>query len=253
MMRDPAVKIPEVSHGGHRDEESAVSHPVVGRQRHMFIDLYRSAVILLMLEGHFIRTVLKTELQQTPIYQFHDFFHGLSAPAFLFGAGLTFVISTRRRWTLYHHWDPPLARRVQRLLFILLLALVLHLPYLSFRRILIDGTTADYLQLFQCDVLNCIGVGLLLLHTLVFFFKTEARFYGLVLTTTAIVCFLTPLMWDINFLNTLPAAIAQLLNGQHGSHFRFSLTWDSCLPESLSRGNFWSPRSAMRSAPLCAA
>ncbi len=187
-------------------------------ERFLFIDLYRSAVILLMLEGHTFRTFLPKTAQQSPLFQFHEFFHGLSAPAFLFGAGLTFVISTRRRWEEYHHWGPPLARRVKRLILVLLLGLAIHLPYFSFRKIVADGTTADYLQLFQCDVLHCIGLGLLALHGLVFLFKTESRFYGLVLSAIVSVCFLTPLVWDADF-SSFPPALSQLMSGAHASPF----------------------------------
>src|SRR5208283_1048003 len=167
-------------------------------QRHVFIDVYRSAVILLMLEGHTFRTFLPRELQQTSLFQFHEFVHGLSAPAFLFGAGLTFVISTRKRWEEFHHWGIPLARRMKRIALIILLGLAMHLPFFSLRKIIIDGTISDNLQLFQCDVLQCIGVGLLLLHCLVFFFKRESRFYGLVVSAVVTVCFLTPLLWNVD-------------------------------------------------------
>ncbi len=190
------------------------SHP-----RHLFIDLFRSGAILLMLEGHVLRMLVPLSVQQSGWFMIHEIFHGLSAPAFLFGAGLTFVISTRKRWEHYHHWGPPLARRVRRLLFVILLGLFLHLPYFSFRKIALDGSQSDILQLFQCDVLLCIGIGLLTLHGLVFFFKTERRFYGLVLATILAACLLTPLVWDIDFLRYFPVPIAQLANSMHGSPF----------------------------------
>jgi threonine/homoserine/homoserine lactone efflux protein len=188
-------------------------------ERHLFIDLYRTGVILLMLEGHTFRTFLPAPLQTTQLFQFHEFIHGLSAPAFLFGAGLTFIISTRRRWEEYHHWGAPLARRVRRLLLVLFLGFAIHLPYFSIRKVVLDATASDYLQLFQCDVLHCIGLGLLALHGLVFFFKKESRFYGMVLSAIITVCFLTPLIWDIDPLPYLPAAAAQMVNGLHGSPF----------------------------------
>ncbi len=189
------------------------------KHRFIFIDLYRSAVILLMLEGHVLRTFLLPGIQRSDAFQLHEFLHGLSAPAFLFGAGLTFVISTRRRWEGYHHWGPPLSRRVRRLLLVFSLGLALHLPYFSARKIIIDGTLADQFQLFRFDVLHCIGVGLLALHALVFLFKTEVRFYGLVLATIVSVCFLTPLVWDIDFSRFLWPPLAQMFNGNHGSPF----------------------------------
>ena len=188
-------------------------------QRHLFIDLYRTAVILLMLEGHVVRAFLTPYLQQMWLFQNHEFFHGLSAPAFLFGAGMTFVISTRKRWEEYHQWGQPLARRVGRFLLVISLGLILHMPFFSIRKIIINGTTSDYLQLFQCDVLMCIGIGLLSLHAILSFFKNEKHFYALVLSVIIAVCFLTPFVWDIDFLRYLPLSIAQLMNSNHGSPF----------------------------------
>ncbi len=188
-------------------------------QRHLFIDLFRTAVILLMLEGHVIRAFLSPYLQQMSLFQHHEFFHGLSAPAFLFGAGMTFVISTRKRWEEYHHWGKPLARRIGRFFLILSLGLMLHLPFFSLRKIVTYGTTADYLQLFQSDVLTCIGIGLLSLHAILFFFKNEKHFYGLVTATIGAVCLLTPFVWDIDMLGYLPLSLAQLMNSSHGSPF----------------------------------
>ena len=45
----------------------------VPKQRYLFIDLYRSAVIFLMLEGHVFRTFLPLNAQQSPFFQFHEF------------------------------------------------------------------------------------------------------------------------------------------------------------------------------------
>ena len=172
-----------------------------------------------MLEGHVFRSLLSRDLQQSDLFQLHEFFHGLTAPAFLFGAGLTFVISTRKRWDEYHRWGEPVARRLRRYLLILALGLVVHLPFFSFRKIMVEGTTADLLQLFQSDVLACIGFGLMFLQALVFLFKSETRFYVTVSVITGQICVLTPLLWEIDFLNFLPLPAAQLLNGLHGSAF----------------------------------
>ncbi len=203
-----------------------------------------------MLEGHVFRTFLPSNIQQSPWFQIHEFFHGLSAPAFLFGAGLTFVISTRRRWEEYHHWDPPLAKRIRRLLLVILLGLALHLPYFSLRKILFEGTLTDYLQLFQFDVLHCIGIGLLSLHGLIFFFKYETRFYSLVIASIFIVCFTTPIVWDIDFLKFLSPSIAQMFNGFHGSPFPIFpyvgflyagviVSWEFLIAAECKRENFF--------------
>lgn len=193
--------------------------PTSPKTRYLFIDLYRGLVVLFMLEGHLFRELLHQDVIKSPLFQFHDLFHGISAPAFLFGSGLTFVLSTRKRWEDYHHWDPPFARRLGRILTILFLGYALHLPFLSAKKLITEGKFEHYLQLFQSDVLQCIGFGLLILHALLFFFKTERRFYGLVLSATVAVPLLTPLIWEIDFLNYYPAFIAQLLNNKYGSIF----------------------------------
>jgi hypothetical protein len=197
--------------------DSLLREPSQGR--YLFIDLYRSFVILLMLEGHLFRSLLPSSVQQSDAFQLHEFIHGLTAPAFLFGAGLTFVISTRKRWLSYHHWGQPLILRIRRFLLVIMLGCALHLPYFSLQKILNQGTPADIFQMFQFDVLHTIGIGLLSLHALIAFFRTESRFYGLVLTTIIAVCFLTPLVWDIDLIRLLPVPLAQMFNGNHGSPF----------------------------------
>ncbi len=189
------------------------------RGRYIFIDLYRSFVILLMLEGHLFRTLMPSGIQRSTFFQLHEFVHGLSAPAFLFGAGLTFVISTRKRWVSYHHLGNPLWRRVRRFILVVMIGYALHLPYFSLHKVMTSATAAEISQLFQCDVLHTIGIGLFSLHAVIFFFKKESRFYGLVLITIITVCFLTPLVWDIDFTRYLPLPLAQLINGDHGSPF----------------------------------
>lgn len=188
-------------------------------QRYVFIDLFRGAAVLFMLQGHAFRALLDPAIQQHPTYQLHEFFHGITAPAFLFGAGLTFVISTRKRWQEYHYFSPHLLRRVGRMLLVIGLGIALNLPYLSLRKIINEATLHEYLLLFRFDILHCIGVGLLILQALIFFFRTERRFYGLILVLTTSTILLTPLVWDVDFLSVVPPFIAQAFNASNGSPF----------------------------------
>lgn len=190
-----------------------------GAGRYLFIDLFRAIIILLMLEGHVVRQFLPADIQSTFAFFLHEVFHGITAPAFLFGAGLTFVISSHRRWTEFHHWSDELRRRLRRIAMIFLIGIFLHLPYFSFRKTLLEATPIDILVLFQSDVLTCISAGLLVLHLLLFFFKREDRFHGAVVTLMISVVLLTPVVWDIDFLHFTPVLFAQLSNSLHGSPF----------------------------------
>jgi hypothetical protein len=40
-----------------------------------------------MLEGHVLRELLTPDLKATQFFAFHEVFHGVTAPRFLFGAG----------------------------------------------------------------------------------------------------------------------------------------------------------------------
>lgn len=190
-----------------------------GGGRHLFIDLFRTLIILLMLEGHVLREFLPAEIQSTFAFWLHEIAHGITAPAFLFGAGLTFVISSHRRWSEFHRWSPDLERRLRRIVMIFLIGIFLHLPYFSFRKTLMEAGPRQILELFQSDVLTCIAAGLLILHAVLFFFKTEGRFHTAVVVLMAGVVLLTPIVWDIDFLHFTPAFLAQLSNNLHGSPF----------------------------------
>lgn len=172
-----------------------------------------------MLQGHSFRALLYSTAQVDQFYVMQELFHGLTAPVFLVGAGLTFVIATRARWEEYHRINPSLVRRVGRIFLVLGLGYLLHLPFFSLRKILGEATEANLLQLSQSDVLHCIGFGLLLLHLLIFFFRSQRRFYGLVLVATTAIPILTPLFWDIDFTRYYPPVVSQLLNSVHGSPF----------------------------------
>jgi hypothetical protein len=190
-----------------------------GQPRYLFIDLFRTLIIILMLEGHVLRQFLPPETRASFAFYLHEIIHGITAPAFLFGAGLTFVISSHRRWTEYHRWGDELERRLRRIVMIFFLGIFLHLPFFSFRKTLLEATTADILVLFQSDVLTCISAGLLFLHLILFFFRREDRFQGAVITSLIAIVLLTPIVWEVDFLHFTPVLLAQLSNSIHGSPF----------------------------------
>jgi len=189
------------------------------KPRVLFIDLFRTVIIILMLEGHVVRQFLAAGLRTADLFFLHEILHGITAPAFLFGAGLTFVISSHRKWTEYHRWGPELERRLRRIIMIFLLGIFLHLPFFSFRKTLLEATPRDLLVLFQSDVLTCISVGLLALHVLLLFFRREDRFQVVVIISLIVTVLVTPVVWEIDFLDYTPVLFAQLSNSLHGSPF----------------------------------
>src|SRR5437870_6137309 len=101
-----------------------------------------------MVQGHLNDTLLSPEAKAGPLYQLQLLFHGSTAPGFLFASG--FVAGLPRA---------PLSlsaslRRARRLLFILGVGYVLHLPYLSVWKTALQATSAQKAALFACDALQ---------------------------------------------------------------------------------------------------
>ncbi len=126
-------------------------HHRPGRSRELYIDAFRGLMALVMVQGHVFDFLLSPELRAEPLYQFQVIFHGSTAPGFLFASG--FVAGLPRA---------PLSlsaslRRARRLLFVLAVGYVLHLPYFSFWKTLL-ATPAEQAALFVCDALQAIAV-----------------------------------------------------------------------------------------------
>jgi uncharacterized membrane protein len=137
-----------------------------GAGRYRFLDLYRGIIVLFMLEGHVIRELLSADIKATYLFSLHEIFHGVTAPGFLFGAGFTFAIATQRRWEQSLTFTPGFFRRVWRALLLILIGYALHFPFLSLQKTLNEATSTQWNTFLLFDVLQCIGIGLLLLRLL---------------------------------------------------------------------------------------
>jgi hypothetical protein len=115
---------------------------------------------LVMVQGHVCDTLVSAAAKGQALYQLQLLFHGTTAPGFLFASG--FVAGLPRA---------PLSlsaslRRARRLLFILGVGYLLHLPYLSVWKTAFEATPAQKAALFACDALQLIAVSQLLMLAL---------------------------------------------------------------------------------------
>jgi uncharacterized membrane protein len=121
-------------------------------RRELYIDAFRGLMALVMVQGHVFDSLLLPALRETGPYQFQLLFHGSTAPGFLFASG--FVAGFPRS---------PLSakatvRRARRLLFVLGVGYMLHLPYLSFWKTVLEATPVEKAALFACNALHLIAV-----------------------------------------------------------------------------------------------
>ncbi len=187
--------------------------------RYEFLDLYRGLIVLFMLQGHVFRALLDPSARSTEAFRLHELFHGITAPGFLFSAGFTFAIATQRRWEHLLSFSPVFWRRAWRAVLIILVGYALHVPFLSLAKTLTDSTDLQWREFLAFNVLQCIGFTLLFLRLLLVALRSERSFLFTTAAVTIAIVMTTPLVWNENVQQALPAAVAMALNGLSGSYF----------------------------------
>lgn len=188
-------------------------------QRYRFLDLYRGLVVLLMLEGHVLRALLTQEAQSTPLFIFHEMVHGVTGPGFLFGAGFAFAIATQRRWESLITFSPALLRRIWRLILIIAVGYILHIPFFSLYKTFTESSQTELIALFSFGVLQSIGVTLLALRLLLALLRSEKVFIQVIVVLMLAIVYVTPFVWNPSFGSTLPLAVQMSLNGLKDSPY----------------------------------
>ncbi len=187
--------------------------------RYAFLDLYRGVIILLMIEGHVARELLEPALRASSEFRLHEFLHGITGPGFLFGAGITFGIAAQRRWNQYLSFTPTLWKRLRRISLLILLGYMLHLPFFSLRKMITETTAEGWSSFTSFDVLQCIGVSLLILQVLLFVIRHERLFAGSILVLMLGVIYTAPLVWASESVRNMPQAVSMALQGNDGSTY----------------------------------
>jgi len=136
--------------------------PAIPKQRLKFIDLARSIAIMLMLEGHFVGLTLTLEARDPSnlVYVFWNLIRGFTAPLFFTAAGMIFVFLLTGENDSSFFKQVRVRKGLIRAVELLLWGYALQLSLRNF---------PDYLKgefgswVFAFHVLQCIGVGLIVL------------------------------------------------------------------------------------------
>lgn len=184
-----------------------------------YIDLLRGWAVIVMIETHVFNATLTGEIKGSAFFEYIAFMNGLVAPSFLFASGLAYAVTTRRKLNDYLSFGTPLLRQVGRLLLILAIGYLLHLPKFNYTQIMSVAEERPWRTFFQADVLQCIAVSLLFMQVLLLVLRNERRLYLTLIAVTAGVVFLTPVVWGIDFWPILPAPLAGYINGMHFKSF----------------------------------
>jgi hypothetical protein len=159
---------------------------------------------LVMVQGHVCDTLLSPATKGQALYQLQLLFHGSTAPGFLFASG--FVAGLPRA---------PLSlsaslRRARRLLFILGVGYVLHLPYLSVWKTALQSTPEEKAALFACNALQLIAVSQLLV--LVLQWAAGRRWIAAAGLTALAILAAAPGVWASGLSRRLPPFLGAYLD-----------------------------------------
>jgi uncharacterized membrane protein len=185
--------------------------------RVQYIDLLRGWAVLVMIETHVFNASLSEVVLRGEFFQLIKFVNGLVAPAFLFASGLAFAVTTHRKIADYLGFGRKLFRQVTRLLSIVAIGYLLHLPKFSLHYLLTLTTPVQWESVFQVDILQCIGVSLLIMQTLLLGVRSERWLYVAMGVVSVVVLVCTPVVWSIDFWGSAPPALAEYMNGLHYS------------------------------------
>lgn len=187
--------------------------------RLVFIDLLRGWAVLVMIEVHVFNAFIIPHMKEQYWFTVLNFVNGLVAPSFLFVSGFVFVIASRRKLEEYRAFGTAFWRQLGRIATIWFVGYGLHIPFYSLSKTLRETTEAGWLRFYQVDILHCIAVGLLILFLARIFIHDDRRYKWALIILGSFFVIVTPLIWEIDFLQYLPAPLAAYCNGAHVSVF----------------------------------
>ena len=138
---------------------NAPAVPPKNRVRVDWLDLFRGAAVVAMIETHVVNTFLAPGLREAAWFGWLNWCNGLVAPAFLFIAGYAQGMS----WRASTGKPVAFGRKARRLLGIAALGYALHFPFVEIGRhrwadALRTGTQVDVLQCLAAALLGVLGV-----------------------------------------------------------------------------------------------
>jgi uncharacterized membrane protein len=167
--------------------------------RLLHIDWARGLAVLWMIRGHVMDAFLAPDLRQSQAFGFWQMLGAYTAPAFLFLAGLSVGLSYAKIDQMEVAFGRRLWLSTRRGLEILGIAYLFRLeeflqwvPYSKWR------------DLLRFDILNNIGISLILVGLLFAIIKNNRLRYWALALTTVVVALSSPAIWTSSAVNSLP-------------------------------------------------
>tara|TARA_B110000503_G_scaffold62317_1_gene98732 strand:+ start:394 stop:1488 length:1095 start_codon:yes stop_codon:yes gene_type:complete len=186
----------------------------VNNSRLYFIDIIRAFAILMMLQGHFIDTLLVDsykDLNSIP-FSIWSYFRGITAPTFFTISGLifTYLLLKAKEKGLE---KSRIRKGLIRGFFLIGVGYLIRIPFLSW----FSGYFNSYFLVI--DVLQCIGLSLVLIIVLYLLCAKKTILFSIVLLILGFLIFLSePLYRELSFDN-IPIIFNNYVSKSNGSVF----------------------------------
>ncbi|AGC76059.1 uncharacterized protein DUF1624 [Nonlabens dokdonensis] len=182
--------------------------------RLFFIDAVRAFAIIMMLQGHFVDTLLAIEYRDdgNTVFQVWGYFRGITAPTFFTISGIIFtylLMRSKKNGTS----GKRIKKGITRGIMLIAIGYALRAPVFDW----IQGDFKDYFLIV--DVLQCIGLSLLI-TVLIYLatFKKSAVFSFIMFCLASTVFLCEPLYRSLDLYDT-PLFIANYFSKSNGSVF----------------------------------
>jgi uncharacterized membrane protein len=183
-------------------------------KRLYFIDIIRAFAIIMMLQGHFINTLLDTgyrDLESIP-YAVWSYFRGITAPTFFTISGLIFTYLLLKAKEKGEE-KKRMRKGIIRGFFLIFVGYLIRIPFLEW----LFGTFDMYFLVV--DVLQCIGLSLIGIILLYFLSAKKILLFSFITLILGTFIFVTePLYRGINFEN-IPLIFRNYISKSSGSIF----------------------------------
>jgi len=165
------------------------------KSRMDFLDILKGLACIWMVHRH-VWNALIDQNEKIPSY-YPDYLIGMAAPSFLISAGFVFIILFDSA-----QMKNEVNKRMKRLLYrcaqVIALGYALQLPYFSLRKMLFNLTLEQKKYFFHANVLQCIGISLILLSLFIYLLKRINIIYASYLAGIIglIIIFSSPWVWE---------------------------------------------------------
>ena len=184
--------------------------PEPGKQRLAYIDWMRGLACLLMFQTHCYDSWLGGAARQSPFFRWSQLGGTLPAPSFLFLAGISFALATdrmRKKGVAANEIAKMTIRRGAEIFGLGLLFRV--------QEFLLGQPSAPWTDLLRMDILNSIGLSMMLMGIVCRLAKRRARNVLLATGAALAIALATPPLWTTWRPRWLPWYLESYVNGVH--------------------------------------